>query len=99
MILYGTSKSRAARSLVMLEELGLAYDHVPVFAPDRDRASDRALLSSLNPNGHVPVLDDQGFHDTKPKEETEAEEKIGADEIERRRNLMRRIKNKIIDDM
>ncbi len=56
--LYGTSRSRAARSLVLLEELGLDYEHVPLFATGRDRAADRALLDSLNPNGHIPVLAD-----------------------------------------
>ena len=45
------------------------------------------------------VLDDQGFHENKKEEQPEPEEKISTDEIERRRNLMKRIKNKIIDDM
>ena len=58
--LYGTSKSRASRSMVALEELGLAYTHVPLFQ-DGMTTADRAILSRLNPNGRVPVLDDDGF--------------------------------------
>ncbi|MGH8014495.1 MAG: glutathione S-transferase family protein [Candidatus Binataceae bacterium] len=52
--LYGTSKSRSARSLWALEELGLKYEHVPVEVP---KAKEQA---SLNPNGHIPILDDDG---------------------------------------
>ena len=61
MILYGTSKSRASRSLVMLEELRLVYDHVPLFSPGRNHAADRPILDSINPNSHIPVLDDDGL--------------------------------------
>ena len=57
MKLYGTAKSRAARSLVVLEELGVAYEHVPLFA-NGDVPADREVLDRLNPNGHVPVLED-----------------------------------------
>ena len=60
--LYGTAKSRASRSLLALEELGLPYTHVALGRELRDPASDqRKLLNSLNPNGHVPVLDHDGF--------------------------------------
>jgi glutathione S-transferase len=58
--LYGTSRSRASRSLVALEELGVAYTHVPLFSRGAT-AADREVLAKLNPNGHVPVLDDDGF--------------------------------------
>jgi glutathione S-transferase len=58
--LYGTSKSRASRSMVALEELGLSYTHVPVFQNGMT-AADREILARLNPNGRVPVLDDDGF--------------------------------------
>jgi glutathione S-transferase len=61
MKLYGTSKSRASRCLVLLEELGLEYEHVPLFAPPRSHSDDRAILTAINPNGHIPVLDDGGF--------------------------------------
>jgi glutathione S-transferase len=60
--LYGTSKSRASRSILALEELGLAYRHVPLGAELRDPGSEaRALLNGFNPNGHIPVLVDDDF--------------------------------------
>jgi glutathione S-transferase len=58
--LYGTAKSRACRSLIALEELGLPYEHVPTFQRGVT-AEDRATVARLNPNGHVPILDDDGF--------------------------------------
>ena len=54
--LYGTSKSRSARCLWALEELGLKYEHVPV---EVAKAKSPEHLK-LNPNGHIPVLDDDG---------------------------------------
>ena len=54
--LYGTSKSRSARSLWALEELGLKYEHVPV---EVAKAKSPEHLK-LNPNGHIPVLEDDG---------------------------------------
>jgi glutathione S-transferase len=56
--LYGTSKSRSARSLWALEELGLKYEHVPVEVP---KAKSPEHLQR-NPNGHIPVLNDDGHH-------------------------------------
>jgi len=55
--LYGTSKSRSARSLWALEELGLKYEHVPVEVP---QAKSPEHLKR-NPNGHIPVLEDDGL--------------------------------------
>jgi glutathione S-transferase len=57
--LYGTAKSRASRSLIALEELGLAYEHIPLLP--RADSSDRERLRLLNPNVHIPVLDDAGL--------------------------------------
>jgi glutathione S-transferase len=54
--LYGTSKSRSARALWALEELGLKYEHVPV---EVAKAKSPEHLK-VNPNGHVPVLEDDG---------------------------------------
>jgi glutathione S-transferase len=56
MKLHGTSKSRSARSLWALEELGVKYDHVPV---EVAKAKSPEHLK-LNPNGHIPVLEDNG---------------------------------------
>jgi glutathione S-transferase len=54
--LHGTSRSRSARSLWALEELGVPYEHLPM--PTTDAKSPAHL--KLNPNGHVPVLEDDG---------------------------------------
>ncbi|MGZ8209488.1 MAG: glutathione S-transferase family protein [Burkholderiales bacterium] len=57
--LYGSAKSRTVRVLWMLGELDLAYDHrdyLPRSAPTRTPA-----FLALNPNGRVPVIDDDGF--------------------------------------
>jgi glutathione S-transferase len=57
--IYGVARSRAFRNLWMAKELGLDYDHVKVdFATGETRPP--AHLA-LNPNGHVPVVDDDGF--------------------------------------
>ncbi len=55
--LHGTSKSRGARCLWALEELGLKYEHIPT---EVAKARTPEHLK-LNPNGHVPVLDDNGL--------------------------------------
>ena len=37
----------------------MRYEHVPLFAGDHAQA--REILRTLNPNGHVPVLEDEGL--------------------------------------
>jgi len=54
--LHGTSKSRSARSLWVLEELGLKYDHVPT---EVAKAKSPEHMK-VNPNGHLPALEDDG---------------------------------------
>lgn len=54
--LYGTSMSRASRCLWALEELGLKYEHVPVAVTDAKSSE----VLKVNPNGHIPTLDDDG---------------------------------------
>ena len=57
--IYGVARSRAARVLWMAKELGLEYEHVKVdFATGETR---QPAHLALNPNGHVPVIDDDGF--------------------------------------
>ena len=57
--LFGSSKSRAARSILALEEMGLGYHHVAWGKALRDASSEeRKSLNDLNPNGHIPVLRD-----------------------------------------
>jgi glutathione S-transferase len=57
--LYGSSQGRPSRSLIALEELGLAYQQVPL--KPWDNAADADALAALNPNARVPVLDDDGL--------------------------------------
>ena len=57
--IYGVARSRAARVLWMAKELGLDYEHVKVdFVTGETRRPEHL---ALNPNGHVPVIDDDGF--------------------------------------
>jgi glutathione S-transferase len=57
--IYGVARSRAARVLWMAKELGLDYQHVRVdFATGETR---QPAHLALNPNGHIPVIDDDGF--------------------------------------
>ena len=54
--LHGTSRSRSARSLWALEELGVTYEHLPLTTADTKSADHL----KRNPNGHIPVLEDDG---------------------------------------
>src|SRR5246127_4599583 len=57
--IYGVARSRAFRTLWMAKELGLDYEHIKVdFATGDTR---RPEYLALNPNGHVPVIDDDGL--------------------------------------
>jgi glutathione S-transferase len=56
--LFGQARSRASRSLWMLEEIGIAYEHMPI-RPYTESRSPEYLR--INPNGHIPGLDDDGF--------------------------------------
>ncbi len=57
--IYGAAKSRGLRTLWMVGELGLEYDHSNYLprCPETRAPEFRAL----NPNGRVPVIDDDGF--------------------------------------
>ncbi len=57
--LYGSAKSRALRNLWLLGELDVPYDHKDYLpgSPETRTPEFRAL----NPNGRIPVLDDNGF--------------------------------------
>ncbi len=57
--LHGASASRASRSLLALEELGLPYRQVPL--KPWSEAADAETLAPINPNARVPVLDDDGL--------------------------------------
>lgn len=58
MKLYGAAYSRAGRCIWMLEETGQPYEHVGTSPRGETRTPE---MLKLNPNGHVPVLDDSGY--------------------------------------
>lgn len=56
--LYGIAASRTARPLWLLEEMGAPYQHVShTYVGGNTRTPE---FLKLNPNGHIPVLDDDG---------------------------------------
>ena len=57
--LYGSARSRGLRTLWMLGELGLQYEHKD-YLP-RSAETKTAEFRALNANGRVPVIDDDGF--------------------------------------
>ena len=56
--IYGTAASRAARPLWVAHELGLAYEHIAL--PYLGGATRTPDFLAINPNGHIPVVDDDG---------------------------------------
>lgn len=56
--IYGIAASRASRPLWVAHELGLDYDHVPV--PYEGGATHTPEFLAINPNGHIPAVDDNG---------------------------------------
>lgn len=57
--IYGTAASRAARPLWVAQELGLVYEHIAL--PYLGGATRTPEFLALNPNGRIPVLDDDGI--------------------------------------
>lgn len=57
--IYGAARSRAMRVLWMVGELGIPYEHKDWLprAPETRTPE----FFALNPNGRVPVIDDDGF--------------------------------------
>lgn len=56
--IYGIAASRASRPLWVAHELGLAYEHMPTHYAEGATRTPEFLR--LNPNGHIPVVDDDG---------------------------------------
>ena len=57
--IYGAAKSRGLRTLWMVGELGLQYDHKD-YLP-RSAETRTPEYRALNANGRVPTIDDDGF--------------------------------------
>lgn len=58
--IYGVARSRAIRTLWMAEELDIPYEHVPVTPGAGPNGSRTPEFLAVNPNGHVPAIDDDG---------------------------------------
>ena len=57
--IYGIPRSRTFRALWLAKELGLDYENVAIdFANGGTR---QPTYLAINPNGHVPTIDDNGF--------------------------------------
>lgn len=56
---YGYARSRTLRTLWMLEELGIPYDHVDLSTQAGGTRTPDFL--KINPAGHIPAIDDDGF--------------------------------------
>lgn len=68
--IYGCYRSRASRVIWLANELGLPFVHVPVIQAYRladpsaagvPLHTRSAEFLSVNPNGHIPSIDDDGF--------------------------------------
>lgn len=57
--IYGIAASRAIRPLWAAEEAGIAYEHIPLHYQSAEVKQPAYL--SLNPNGTVPVIEDDGL--------------------------------------
>jgi glutathione S-transferase len=57
--IYGVARTRAFRALWIAEELGLAYEHVPIEIGDA--GARRPEFLALNPNGRLPLIVDGDF--------------------------------------
>lgn len=68
--IYGVTRSRASRNIWLALELGIPFRHVPVIqayrladpaARDAPLHTRSAVFLKVNPNGHIPSIDDDGL--------------------------------------
>jgi glutathione S-transferase len=68
--IYGVYRSRASRNFWLAYEIGLPFNHVPVMqtyrlrdpaAPDAPLNTRSSAFLAVNPNGHVPSIEDDGL--------------------------------------
>jgi glutathione S-transferase len=68
--IYGVHRSRASRTIWLAHELGLHFKHVPVIqhyrlpdatAPGTPLNTRSPEFLRINPNGHIPSIDDDGL--------------------------------------
>ena len=57
--IYGIARTRAFRALWVAEELGLAYEHLPIEIGEAGARGPEFL--ALNPNGRLPIIVDGAF--------------------------------------
>jgi glutathione S-transferase len=68
--IYGALRSRVTRCIWLAHEIGLPFKHVPVMqayrladpdAPDAPLNTRSPAFLKINPNGHIPSIDDDGL--------------------------------------
>lgn len=57
--IYGIARTRAFRVLWIAEELGLAYEHLPIEIGEAGAGSPE--FREINPNGRLPFIEDDDF--------------------------------------